>query len=104
MKRNKLFCLFVGALLFAGCNDIASPEVRAINQSNVNDPTFVADTPKGKLYQIVIDRGSGRSPDRIYYFENDTNITVNSTVPQGKNRVTTAVLIVNGIEYVPKNE
>jgi len=104
MKTNKLVCSLAAIVLLAtGCDDIRSPEIRETNQRNVNYPIFVADTPKGKLFQITIERGGGRHADRIYYFENDTNITINSTVPSGKSTYNQAVMVINGIEYVPKN-
>lgn len=99
-KFNWLFI----ALLVVGCRPENSPETRLINQNNAKSPQFVVDTPRGKLYRINIDRGEGNYPDRIYFFDTATNsVTVNSTVANGKSSYTKAVLVVDGVEYVPKN-
>ena len=102
MKKSFSFCIV--ALLLLGCRPENSPETRLINQNNAKSPQFVVDTPRGKLYRINIDRGECSQPDIIYFFDMDTNsVTVNSTVSNGKSSYTKAVLVVDGVEYVPKN-
>lgn len=100
--KIKFIAVIAASLALVGCRDQNDPETRIINQKNASNPEFVADTPKGKLYRIKIDIGSGKHNDRIYFFENSNDVTVNQTVAQGKNHHTQATVIVNGKEYVPK--
>ena len=99
-----LFALLVVVSL-TGCENRNDPSVRATNQHFANNPEFVADTPHGKLFRIWVDMGSSYHADRVYFFEKDTNsITVNETHPSGKTSYSSAVLLINGVEYVPKQQ
>ena len=99
--KNK-FIILLAAVALVGCRDENDPETRAINQVNANSPVFVADTPKGKLYRIAINRGN-QHPDRVYYFDNSNEVNVNQTKSSGKASQVETSIIVNGKEYVPKN-
>jgi hypothetical protein len=102
MKIKTLLTIF-SIVFFTGCRDRNDPETRAINHMNANSPTFIADTPKGKLYRIDIDMGSAVSGDRIYYFDgtNET-ININSTIKSGKSSRVQTVVIIDGVEYIRK--
>jgi hypothetical protein len=97
MKR----LILIAALIMGGCTEENDSSVLKENQINGQNPEFVANTLIGKLYRITISRGDKFS-DRVYYIDNNTNnsVTVNSSTKHGN----TAVLIINGVEYVPKND
>lgn len=84
MKLKTISILTVAIVVLSGCRGRNDPETMSINIKNENSPEFVADTPKGKLFRIWIDIGSDRNADRVYFFENNTNLTVNMTISNGK--------------------
>jgi Prokaryotic membrane lipoprotein lipid attachment site len=96
MKKT-LFGL-CAVIVLTGCRDQTDRQTIAINQASANNPEFVADTKKGKLYRIEIDMGFGRINDRVYYFENSNETTVN----QSKGKQTEAIVIVDGKQYIVK--
>jgi hypothetical protein len=100
--NTKLFVLLIAATSLVGCRRENDPETRAINQVNANAPEFVANTPKGKLYRIIIDIGAGRHEDRIYYFENSNEVNINKTIQSGKTSRTETSVIIDGKEYILK--
>ena len=99
---KKIFFACVAAFVLIGCRGRNDPETLAVNRVNTNSPEFVADTPKGKLYRIMIDMGSTPS-DRVYYFEYSNEVNVNQTVKQGKTSHVETTVILDGVEYIRKN-
>lgn len=107
MKIRNNLSIFA-AIALVGCaptqEEIAVQKVK--NNESVNNPQFVAETPRGKLYVVFVQpyANSENITDRIYFFENDTNVTVNSEYRAGKRFNTQAILMINGVEYVQKNQ
>lgn len=66
---------------------------------------LVATTPQGKLYLIFVRPYPKNNDhyDRVYFFDNNPTVSVNSEVKHGKHSVTETSVLVNGKEYVPKN-
>lgn len=102
MKRTTIVLLgCIGMVLCStGCNSPA--ELQAKNTVNASVPDFVCSTPKGDLYMIEIDRGWSYA-DRVYFFDtNPKSVTINRKVQSGKTIYRQAILVVDGVEYVPK--
>lgn len=93
----------IGMLLCStGCNN-SPAELQEKNTANASMPEFVCITPKGNLYVIEIDRGRLQYDDRVYFFDtNPKSVTINRSVQSGKNVYRQAILVVDGVEYVPK--
>lgn len=100
--KNKTILIVVAAITLCGCRDGNDPETKAINSVNANAPEFIANTPKGKLYRINIDIGSGIRPDRIYFFENSNEVNINRTISSGKTTRPEATVLIDGVEYIRK--
>ena len=104
MKIKTFVIVVVAIVALTGCRDRNDPQTKANNWVNANTPEFVVDTPKGKLFRIWIDMGSGKHPDRIYFFENATNntISVNKTISNGKSSHVETTVVIDGVEYIRK--
>lgn len=106
--KNKLFFCVVAALALVGCGPATPQQIastQAENQNNSKNPTLVATTPQGNLYLIFIRpyAKNDQHYDRVYYFDTNATVTVNTEVKHGKHSVTETTVLVNGKEYVPKN-
>jgi len=101
MKINTIFVI-VAAVVLVGCRGRNDPETIAANRVNANSPEFVTDTPKGKLYRIMIDMGITTSSDRVYYFDRSNEVNINQTVKQGKTSHVETTVVIDGVEYIRK--
>lgn len=114
--KNKLFVCVVAALALVGCGVVESPEVTAAkkkkknddwfaeNQYNITNAQFIASTPQGDLYRILIRPAVNEwRHDRIYFFDTNKPVSINTDVTSGKSTHTETIVIINGKEYVPKN-
>ena len=106
MKNYLIF--IVAALALVGCGPATPSQIasmQAENQNNSINPMLVATTPQGKLYLIFV-RPYPKNEnhyDRVYFFDNNPTVSVNTEVKHGKHTVTETSVLVNGKEYVPKN-
>ena len=105
--KNK-FIILLAAVALVGCGPPTREEIaeqQSENTENSNKPQLIASTPQGNLYVIFIRPfpTTKHIMDRIYFFDTNTTVTVNSDHRKGKRTVTEASVIVNGKEYVPKN-
>jgi len=105
--KNKFVTILLAAVALVGCNPTPQElaKQQAENIENSNKPQLIASTPQGNLYLIFV-RPFPKDIfryDRIYFFDTNKTVTVNSDHAQGKTTVTEASVIVNGKEYVPKN-
>lgn len=89
-----------------GCKPTPEEIVKQKNTNSklANSPRLVAETPQGNLYLIFSQPYVNRNDieDRIYFFDTNKTVSVNSERRQGKFNVTETTVIVNGKEYVPK--
>lgn len=103
MKIKLIVCI-VAALALVGCSPPTPRSMKTMqeeNQKNVNNPVFLANTSQGKLYLMYVWRDPYRS-DRVYFFDTNATVSVNSESTHGKQSVTETTVIVNGKVYVPK--
>lgn len=105
--KNK-FVILLAAVALVGCAPPTREEVagqQSENTENSNSPQLIASTPQGNLYLIFVRPFPKQKDtyDRIYFFDTNTTVTVNSDHRQKKRTVTEASVIVNGKEYIPKN-
>lgn len=106
--KTKLFVCVVAALALVGCGPATPSQIasmQAENQNNSSNPMLVATTPQGKLYLIFVRPypKNNNHYDRVYFFDNNPTVSVNTEVKHGKHTVTTETsVLVNGKEYVPK--
>jgi PBP1b-binding outer membrane lipoprotein LpoB len=104
--KNK-FIILLAAVALVGCAPPSREEVagqQAENTENSNKPQLIASTPQGNLYLIFVrPYPKHHMYDRIYFFDTNKTVTINTDFRQGKQTVTEASVIVNGKEYVPKN-
>ena len=77
---------------------------QAENTANSNSPQLIASTPQGNLYLIFVRPFPKQTEkfDRIYFFDTNKTVTINSDHTQGKSTITETTVLVNGKEYVPK--
>jgi hypothetical protein len=112
--KNKFVTILLAAVALVGCAPLTrdAPPTReevagqqSENTENSNKPQLIASTPQGNLYLIFVRPFPKQKHkyDRIYFFDTNTTVTINSDHRQGKQTVTEASVIVNGKEYVPKN-
>ena len=105
--KNKFVTILLAAVVLVGCAPPTSEEIagqQAENTENSNKPQLIASTPQGNLYLIFVRPfpKNNIQYDRIYFFDTNKTVTINSDHTQGKTTVTEAMVIVNGKEYVPK--
>ena len=104
--KNK-FVILLAAVALVGCAPPTREEVagqQSENTENSNKPQLIASTPQGNLYLIFVrPYPKHHMYDRIYFFDTNKTVTINTDNRQGKRTVTEASVIVNGKEYVPKN-
>lgn len=79
--------------------------MQAENQKNSGNPQLVATTPQGNLYLIFVRPNPKNESyyDRVYFFDTNATVSINTEVKHGKHNVTETSVLINGKEYVPKH-
>jgi len=98
MKNNILFSLIISSFLI-GCME-SPQDLNKLTKESASSPEFVTDTPKGKLYKIIIYRDFGRN-DRVYFLDTNSPITINSDENKGAVK---SIIIIDGAEYIRKSQ
>lgn len=99
MKNKNILLFLAGIVFLTGCD---VPEARKIDtEYSAKNPEFVVDTPKGKLYRITIYQKHGWN-DRIYFFETNNTVNINTDEGRGKSRNVKTTVIIDGVEYIQK--
>lgn len=75
-------------------------DLNKLTKESASSPEFVTDTPKGKLYKIIIYRDFGRN-DRVYFLDTNSPITINSDENKGAVK---SIIIIDGAEYIRKSQ
>jgi len=106
--NNSFVTILLAAVALVGCTPPTREEVAGQQSENTeksNKPQLIASTPQGNLYLIFVRPFPKQKHhyDRIYFFDTNKTVTINTDNRQGKLTVTEASVIVNGKEYVPKN-
>lgn len=105
MKNKLIICC--ASLFLIGCVPPTKQEITKMqdeNQNNIKDPQLIATTQQGNLYLIFI-RPFPRNEnhyDRVYFFDTNATVSVNTEVRHGKIDVTESSVFINGKEYILK--
>lgn len=96
--------LLIIPLFLIGCTPYDAPEVRSLNKDRLSqDGEYIGTLKDGRVIsRYWINNGDDMHTHFIYIISDKSSITVNTRIQVGKTSHNEAVMVINGKEYVEK--